>query len=71
MARTRNQLAEAFKLAQKFVRSKKGEWGHGDWEKLVKEAQKCGLDMDDEGKRNLGNLLETGKVFFERPLRNG
>lgn len=51
-------------LAREFVIAKKGEWGHEDWEKLLTQADALGMELTDENKRSLGNILEVCKWFY-------
>jgi hypothetical protein len=65
MATPKTEVKKVFTLAQAFVVSQKARWGHDDWEKLLEDLEKEGVDMeDDEARRNLGNILEGGKHFF-------
>jgi len=50
--------------AAKFVVDHKGQWEHEDWEAFVGEAQKLGIEDNDENKRELGNILEAAKGFY-------
>ncbi|MCF6283642.1 MAG: hypothetical protein L3K26_00400 [Candidatus Hydrogenedentes bacterium] len=59
-------LKKVVTLAESFVLSQKGHWGHEEWEKLLADVRKAGVKIDgDESKRNLGNILEGGRHFFE------
>ncbi len=51
-------------LAADFVVKQNGCWVHEDWEGFVAEAAKLGFILEDEGKRNLGNVLEALKYFY-------
>lgn len=58
---------KAFKLAEAFVVANGGRWDHDSWEELIRQAADAGLSVDnDETKRNLGNLVESGKFFFKK-----
>ena len=58
---------KAFKLAEAFIIANKGQWNHESWEELIQQAADAGLSAeDDEAKRNLGNLVESGKFFFQQ-----
>jgi hypothetical protein len=50
-------------LAGKFVTEHDGAWNHAAWETLVQRVQALGVEVDDEGRRNLGNILEAAKHF--------
>ncbi len=54
-------------LAGKFVVAQKGDWDHEAWEALLTEVEGMGLELTDECKRNLGNVLEASKYFYHRP----
>lgn len=51
-------------LAAKFVTRQQGIWEHADWEAFLAEAGKLGLELNDETRRNLGNILEAAKSFW-------
>lgn len=55
-----------FTLAEAFIVSQGAHWGHDEWEELLEEAKAKGVDVeDDEAKRNLGNIIEGGRFFYE------
>ena len=64
MATTKSAHQEIIELAGKFVTKQKGVWEHDDWEALVARVGKLGGELDYEGKRNLGNVLEACKYFY-------
>jgi len=66
MAAKKNELEKTLDLAGEFVMKQGGTWGHQDWESFLKKAGKAGVTLDDEGKRNLGNLLEASKFLYHR-----
>jgi hypothetical protein len=66
MAAKKNELEKTLDLAGEFVMKQGGTWGHQDWESFLKKAGKAGVALDDEGKRNLGNLLEASKFLYHR-----
>jgi hypothetical protein len=51
-------------LVGTFVVAQNGTWEHEQWETLLLTAGKLGIVVDDESKRNLGNILESCKYFF-------
>jgi len=51
-------------LAGNFVVEQKGQWQHAEWEELLKKAGDLGVPINDETKRNLGNILESCKHFY-------
>ena len=57
-------LNELLGLAGDFVVNQKGAWEHGDWEVLLAKLAETGLELDDEAKRNLGNILESARHFY-------
>jgi hypothetical protein len=60
-------LSKLLGRVDKFVTQHDGHWNHSDWEQLVEEARAMGFPFDDdECKRNLGNILEASKYFYER-----
>jgi hypothetical protein len=50
--------------ARKFVEQQRGRWDHAAWEKLVNDLSKSGVDMGDDARRHLGNMLEAVKHFY-------
>ncbi len=64
MAAAKHTLEKLLELAGQFVSKQKGNWEHEDWEALLVKAGALGMPMDDECKRNLGNILEAGKYFY-------
>ena len=56
-------LQKVLSLAGEFVAGQKGVWGHDAWEALVGKVAALGIEMDDEAKRNLGNILESCRHF--------
>lgn len=64
MAPGKNLLQGVLDLAAEFVIDHKGTWEHADWEELLLKAEKLGLELTDECKRNLGNILENLKFFY-------
>ncbi|NIA15908.1 MAG: hypothetical protein GWP08_17740, partial [Nitrospiraceae bacterium] len=61
---TKSTLESLLDLAGKFVIAQKGEWEHADWEALLSKAAAMGIVLNDEFKRNLGNILESCKYFY-------
>ena len=57
-------LDDMLDLAREFVIEHKGAWNHVDWESLLAKAAILGMNMNDENKRQLGNLIESCKVFY-------
>jgi hypothetical protein len=50
--------------ARKFVEQQRGRWDHAAWEKLVNDLSKSGVNMGDDARRHLGNMLEAVKHFY-------
>ena len=63
-ASTKVKLHKIQEITEKFVIKHKGVWTHDDWEVFLEKAEKLGLEMSDEVKRNLGNCLESCKFFY-------
>lgn len=61
---TKTAFQTILDTAADFVVSKKGQWEHDDWEILLAKIAKTGICLDDEAKRNLGNILESSKYFY-------
>jgi len=50
---------------EKFVVKHRGQWNHSEWEQMTQEASQLGYPCEeDECKRNLGNILESCKFFY-------
>ncbi|KJR43521.1 hypothetical protein MCHI_000583 [Candidatus Magnetoovum chiemensis] len=50
-----------------FIKNNKGNWDHSAWEELVKDIQKKGVDLSDESKSYLGNVVEAAKGLYTLP----
>ncbi len=50
-------------LAGKFVTAQNGKWNHMEWEALLGDVAALGVELNDESRRNLGNILEASKYF--------
>lgn len=61
---SKHTLHEVLELAGKFVTEQQGQWDHDAWEALLPKMAALGLELSDENKRNLGNILEGAKFFF-------
>ena len=61
---TKNVLQKLLDLAGQFVVDQKGKWNHAEWEGFLEKAGKLGIALNDETKRNLGNILEASKSFI-------
>jgi hypothetical protein len=66
MAAKKNDVQKTLDLAGEFVTKQGGSWEHADWEGFLKKADKIGIAIDDEGKRNLGNILEAAKFLYNK-----
>lgn len=66
MAAKKNEVQKLLELAGDFVTKRNGDWDHEEWEGFLKKAEKIGAVSDDQGKRNLGNILEAAKFFYQR-----
>ena len=64
MAAAKSSVEKLLVLAGQFITKQQGIWEHEDWEALLTKAGALGMPMDDECKRNLGNILDAGKYFF-------
>jgi hypothetical protein len=60
----KSRLQKVLDLAGQFVITRKGAWGHEDWERFLEGAVALGIELTDETKRNLGNILESCKCFY-------
>ncbi len=66
MAKSKNPYDELVSRATKFVEKQKGRWDHAAWEKLVKDVSNTGIEMSDDTRRHLGNMLESVKHFYDK-----
>lgn len=66
MAAKKNEVQKLLELAGDFVTKRNGDWDHAEWEGFLKKAEKISAVSDDQGKRNLGNILEAAKFFYQR-----
>jgi len=64
MANAKKPIEEIVSRARKFVEKQRGRWDHDAWEKLVKDVSSSGIDMSDDTRRHLGNMLESVKHFY-------
>ena len=62
---SKRPLQNLLDLSGAFVVAQKGRWNHADWEAFLKKTEAAGVKLTDEAKRNLGNLLEASKHFYE------
>ncbi|QWR75989.1 hypothetical protein [Candidatus Magnetomonas plexicatena] len=47
-----------------FVEQTKGKWDHEGWEGFLKDLQKMGITITEEGRAYLGELLEAARKFY-------
>lgn len=64
MPAAKSSLQKVLELAGQFVSAQKGDWCHEDWEGFLAKVAKAGISLNDESKRNLGNILEGLKFFY-------
>lgn len=64
MARKKNSIDDLVSRTSEFVEKQKGRWDHAAWEKLVKDVSSHGIEMSDDARRHLGNMLEAVKHFY-------
>lgn len=64
MASKKNPIEDLVSRTSKFVEKQKGRWDHAAWEKLVSDVSTTGVDMTDDTRRHLGNMLEAVKHFY-------
>ena len=57
-------LQSVLEITGKFVADQKGQWDHDAWESFLGQVGALGVTLDDEAKRNLGNILESSKYFL-------
>lgn len=63
-AATKTPFEKMMESATSFVKKQKGSWEHADWEAFLASASKLGIELNDENKRQIGNLLEAQKELF-------
>ena len=61
---TNHSIQKLLTMAGKFVVDHKGMWEHEQWESFLGEVSNMGMEVSDECKRNLGNILEASKFFY-------
>ena len=66
MATSKHPMQQLLDMAGAFVTKQKGKWDHKDWESFLDQVSKAGVDLTDEVKRNLGNILEASKHFYAK-----
>ncbi len=59
-------VQELLSMAGRFVEKQRGKWEHKDWEVFLDHVNKAGVELTDEVKRNLGNVLEASKHFYSK-----
>ena len=64
MATSKNPMQQLLDMAGNFVTQQKGKWEHKDWEAFLGQVSKAGVELTDEVKRNIGNILEASKHFY-------
>jgi hypothetical protein len=60
----RKMRAEISDQVAELVEKTKGKWEHLDWEKFVADLQKKGIELTEDAKRDLGDILESAKKFY-------
>jgi len=60
---TKSKTQKLLDLAGKFVTVQNGKWNHVEWEAFLGDAAALGVELNDESRRNLGNILEASKYF--------
>lgn len=66
MANPKTNLRDLLDMTGKFVEQQRGKWEHKDWEAFLDKVSKAGIELTDEVKRNLGNILEASKHFYSK-----
>lgn len=61
---TKHSMEKVLSLAANFVIERNGVWDHDAWEGLLADMAGLGLEIEDDFKRNLGNILEAAKFFY-------
>ena len=64
MAAKKHAVQDILEAAGQFVLSQKGDWDHAAWEEFLVKIAGLGIEVCDESKRNLGNILEATKFFY-------
>jgi hypothetical protein len=60
----KHAVQEILDVAGQFVIAQKGDWDHAAWEEFLVKIAGLGIELCDESKRNLGNILEATKSFY-------
>ena len=61
---SKSVLQKVLDLTAEFVMAQKGVWSHEEWEGFLAKATALGVELTDESKRNLGNILEASRCFY-------
>ena len=64
MPPAKNAVQKILEEAGKFVAAHGGTWVHEDWEGFLAQIEKQGFVLNDELKRNVGNILEASKGLY-------
>lgn len=57
-------LHRLLNIAADFVTRQEGQWNHGEWEDFLQKVSALGLEINDDTKRYLGNILEASKNLY-------
>ena len=60
----KSKMQKVLDLAGEFVIAQKGSWGHAEWEGFLAKVAALDIEITDESKRSLGNILESCKCFY-------
>ncbi|MBI2435616.1 MAG: hypothetical protein HYV26_22400 [Candidatus Hydrogenedentes bacterium] len=60
----KHTMQAVLELAGKFIVKQDGDWDHDSWEGFVGDVAELGVTVDDDLRRNLGNVLEAGKCLY-------
>mgnify|MGYP000876399984 CR=1 FL=1 len=58
------RLQKLLDLAGQFVTEQNAEWSHEEWLTFTAKAEAIGIELNDQNKRQLGNILESCKNLY-------
>jgi hypothetical protein len=67
MAAGESKPRKAITLAEAFIEAHQGNWLNGDWKKLLEQARKAGIEVEDAGvSKGHGRLPDSENFNRER-----
>ncbi len=57
-------ISKISKLTMDFIKKTNGIWGHSEWEMLLNDIQKEGINLTDETMAYIGGILESANKIY-------